>query len=435
MKVLLLLGFVAVALAEVARFDGEKVIRIRPKTEEHVTIIKEIADSVEVVVSSEVDIHVSAAHADIVSTLLLQSELEHEVLVEDLQASVEDQLDNQEISPRSYNYMKYNSWDKVEAWISSMAASNPSLMTTEVIGQTFEGRSMTVMKIGKQSSSTKPAIFLDCGIHAREWISPAFCQWFVKEAMETYGSDAQMTSLLDQMDVIVLPVFNIDGYVYTWTNNRMWRKTRSRRSGSSCIGADPNRNFDAGWCTTGASSNPCSDTYCGAKAESEVEVKAVADYIRKHLSTIKAYLTVHSYSQLLLFPYSYTYQLAEHHSELVGAPAARCSPSHFHTFTHITPPCYLLWQHQALAEGASKALRSLYGTQYTSGPGAVTIYPAAGGSDDWAYDLGVKYSYTFELRDTGRYGFLLPESQIKPTCEETMLAVKYIAAHVQKNLY
>ncbi|KAI1891416.1 hypothetical protein AGOR_G00143600 [Albula goreensis] len=417
MKVLLLLGFVAVALAEVARFDGEKVIRIRPKTEEHVTIIKEIADSVEldfwnpegpeqVVVSSEVDIHVSAAHADIVSTLLLQSELEHEVLVEDLQASVEDQLDNQEISPRSYNYMKYNSWDKVEAWISSMAASNPSLMTTEVIGQTFEGRSMTVMKIGKQSSSTKPAIFLDCGIHAREWISPAFCQWFVKEAMETYGSDAQMTSLLDQMDVIVLPVFNIDGYVYTWTNNRMWRKTRSRRSGSSCIGADPNRNFDAGWCTTGASSNPCSDTYCGAKAESEVEVKAVADYIRKHLSTIKAYLTVHSYSQLLLFPYSYTYQLAAHHSELLQ-----------------------------VAEGASKALRSLYGTQYTSGPGAVTIYPAAGGSDDWAYDLGVKYSYTFELRDTGRYGFLLPESQIKPTCEETMLAVKYIAAHVQKNLY
>ncbi len=61
--------------------------------------------------------------------------------------------------------------------------------------------------------------------------------------------------------------------------------------------------------------------------------------------------------------------------------------------------------------------------------------PAAGGSDDWAYDLGVKYSYTFELRDEGRYGFLLPESQIKPTCEETMLAVKYIASHVLNNLY
>ena len=36
-------------------------------------------------------------------------------------------------------------------------------------------------QLGKKSSVTKPAIFMDCGIHAREWISPAFCQWFVKE--------------------------------------------------------------------------------------------------------------------------------------------------------------------------------------------------------------------------------------------------------------
>ncbi|KAG7487497.1 hypothetical protein MATL_G00024180 [Megalops atlanticus] len=417
MKVLLLLGFVAVALAEVTRFDGEKVFRLRPRTEEHVAIIKEMAEGMEVDfwnpespdlvdVDSDVDIHVNAAYADIVDNLLQQSELPYEVLVDDLQDAVDAQMDSQEISPRSHNYMKYNTWEKIEAWISSMASANPSLISKQVIGTTFEGRSMTVLKIGKKSSSTKPAIFLDCGIHAREWISPAFCQWFVNEAVSTYGSDAEMTTLLDQMDVIVLPVFNIDGYVYTWTNNRMWRKTRSRRPGSSCVGADPNRNFDAGWCTTGASSNPCSDTYCGSKAESEVEVKAVADFIRQNRSIIKAYLTVHSYSQLLLFPYSYTYQLAEHHSELMS-----------------------------VAEGAAKALRSLYGTRYTSGPGATTIYPAAGGSDDWAYDLGVKYSYTFELRDTGRYGFLLPESQIKPTCEETMLAVKYIAAHVLKNLY
>ncbi|MCM8651638.1 hypothetical protein MZO44_16265, partial [Lactiplantibacillus sp. E932] len=121
---------------------------------------------------------------------------------------------------------------------------------------------------------------------------------------------------------------------------------------------------------------------------------------------IKSYLTIHSYSQMLLFPYSYKYDLAAHHSELLS-----------------------------VSQGAIAALRSLYGTRYTSGPGAVTIYPSAGGSDDWAYDLGVKYSYTFELRDEGRYGFLLPESQIKPTCEETMLAVKYIANHVLNNPY
>lgn len=59
---------------------------------------------------------------------------------------------------------------------------------------------------------------------------------------------------------------------------------------------------------------------------------------------------------------------------------------------------------------------------------------APGGSDDWAYDLGIKYSFTFELRDTGTYGFLLPPREIKPTCLEALSAVKEIAQHVLQNL-
>ena len=68
----------------------------------------------------------------------------------------------------------------------------------------------------------------------------------------------------------------------------------------------------------GASNNPCSDTFCGYAPESEIEVKNVANFIRRNKSVIKAYLTIHSYSQLLLFPYSYTYELAADHSELVS---------------------------------------------------------------------------------------------------------------------
>ena len=59
---------------------------------------------------------------------------------------------------------------------------------------------------------------------------------------------------------------------------------------------------------------------------------------------------------------------------------------------------------------------------------------APGGSDDWAYDLGIKYSFTIELRDTGTYGFLLPPHEIKPTCLEALSAVKEIAQHVLENL-
>ncbi|XP_026218810.1 carboxypeptidase B [Anabas testudineus] len=416
MKVLLLFGLVAVALAGTTRFEGEKVFRLKPVLDKHVTLIKDLARRVQVdfwrpesaelvTIDIDVDIRVPAMYLDMVYTILQQNDMDHEVLIEDLQATVDAQADNHP-STRAHSYTKYNNWDTIRSWIASISSSNANLISSQVIGNTYGGLPMTVLKLGKTSSANKPAIFMDCGIHAREWISPAFCQWFVKEALSTYGSDAQMTSLLNQMDVFVLPVFNIDGYDFTHKSDRMWRKTRSKNSGSSCIGTDPNRNFNAGWCTTGASSNPCSDTYCGSSPESEIEVKNVANFIRKNKSIIKAYLTIHSYSQLLLFPYSYTYKLAADHSELLK-----------------------------VAEGASAALRSLYGTSYTSGPGAATIYPAAGGSDDWAYDEGVKYSYTFELRDTGRYGFLLPESQIEPTCKETMLAVKYIAAYVQNNLY
>ncbi|KFP47475.1 Carboxypeptidase B [Cathartes aura] len=259
--------------------------------------------------------------------------------------------------------------------------------------------------MGKRGPNKK-AIFMDCGFHAREWISPAFCQWFVKETVETYGKDTVMTTLLNSLDFYVLPVVNIDGYVYTWTKDRMWRKTRSKNAGGPCLGTDPNRNFNAAWCTLGASKNPCDSTYCGSAPESEKETKALADFIREHLSTVKAYLTIHSYSQLLLFPYSYTHELPSNYEEL-----------------------------NSIAHAASKQLASLYNTKYTYGPGATTIYPAAGGSDDWAYDQGIKYSFTFELRDTGRYGFILPESQIKPTCEETLLAVKYIANYVLEHLY
>lgn len=58
---------------------------------------------------------------------------------------------------------------------------------------------------------------------------------------------------------------------------------------------------------------------------------------------------------------------------------------------------------------------------------------APGGSDDWAYDLGIKYSFTIELRDTGSFGFLLPPQLIQPTCLEVLTAIKTITRHVIKN--
>uniref|UniRef100_A0A8D0FUJ5 Carboxypeptidase B1 n=1 Tax=Strix occidentalis caurina TaxID=311401 RepID=A0A8D0FUJ5_STROC len=300
---------------------------------------------------------------------------------------------------RNKDISKFNLlFKQIAAWTANIAAQNPDLVSRSVIGKTYEGRPMYLLKVSAFGPNKK-AIFMDCGFHAREWISPAFCQWFVKE----------VSKLNDKKIFYKIPLLELSlSFDLCFTilfQDRMWRKTRSKNAGSSCIGTDPNRNFNAGW-SIGASKKPCDPTYCGSAPESEKETKALADFIREHLSTVKAYLTVHSYSQLLLFPYSYTYKLPLNYEEL-----------------------------NSIARAASKELASLYNTKYTYGPGATAIYPAAGGSDDWAYDQGIKYSFTFELRDTGRYGFILPESQIKPTCEETLLAVKYIANYVLEHLY
>ncbi|XP_036612719.1 carboxypeptidase B [Trichosurus vulpecula] len=416
---LTLLILISVGLASAhhsgEHFEGEKVFRVSIEDEKQVHLMHVLAhraqidfwkpDSVsQIRPESTTDFRVKADQVAEVEHFLEENGLTHEVFISDLNKLVTNQFDSL-VRASGHSYEKYNTWEKIEAWTEQIATENPEFVSRSVIGTTFEGRSMYLLKIGK-AGSNNPAIFIDCGFHAREWISPAFCQWFVREAVLNYGTGSRIANILDRLDFYVLPVFNVDGYVYSWTEERLWRKTRSVRSGTSCVGTDPNRNFDAGWCETGASTSPCSETYCGPTVESEPETKALVNFINQNLDSIKAYLTIHSYSQMLIFPYSKSYALAKDHTELNN-----------------------------LAKATVKELASLYGTKYTYGAGAASNYPAAGGSDDWAYDQGIKYSFTFELRDTGRYGFLLPESQIKATSEETLLAVEYIADYVLENLY
>uniref|UniRef100_UPI00398EBA0B carboxypeptidase B-like n=1 Tax=Pristiophorus japonicus TaxID=55135 RepID=UPI00398EBA0B len=419
MEGLLFLGFVAAIVVgnPFGRYSGDKVFRLKLENEQQLEFIRNVSRAVEidfwqphsvelVTTNSSVDFRVGADWASDIQTGLEEIGLRYEILIENLQILIENQLDQKGSRSASYDYERYHNWDQIESWTANVANENPSLISRIEIGRSYEGRGIYLLRVGKRTGCVKPAIFMDCGIHAREWISPAFCQWFVKEAIRSYGTKSTLNTLVNELDFLVVPVINVDGYVYSWTTDRLWRKTRSKNPGSTCVGTDPNRNFDAKWCSTGASRNPCDYTYCGSNVESEKEVKAVANYIRNHRSIIKAYLTMHSYSQLCLFPYSYTNSLAVNHVEL-----------------------------NSLAMNAVTALTSLYGTHYTYGPGGGTLYLAAGGSDDWAYDLGIKYSFTFELRDTGKHGFLLPDTLIRPTCEETMLAINYIATYVLNHPY
>lgn len=67
----------------------------------------------------------------------------------------------------------------------------------------------------------------------------------------------------------------------------------------------------------GASDNPCSEIYHGPHPNSEVEVKSVVDFIQEH-GNFKCFIDLHSYSQLLMYPYGYTVKKAPDADELVS---------------------------------------------------------------------------------------------------------------------
>nr|XP_044987260.1 mast cell carboxypeptidase A [Jaculus jaculus] len=401
------------ALAPV-RFDREKVFRVRPQDDKQANIVKDLAKSNEldfwypdathhVATNMTVDFRASEKESQSIQSALEQSNVHFEILIHDLQEEVEKQFDVEDDAPGRHSYAKYNDWGKIVAWTEKMVKKCPEMVSRIQIGSTVENNPLYILKVGKRAGRQK-AIFMDCGIHAREWVSPAFCQWFVYQATKSYGKNKIMTKLLDQMNFYILPVFNVDGYIWSWTQNRMWRKNRSRNRNSTCIGTDLNRNFDVSWSSSPNTNNPCLETYRGPAPESEKETRAVTAFIRSHLKSIRAYITFHSYSQMLLYPYGYTPRLPPNHEDL--AKVGRI---------------------------ATEALSTRYETRYVYGPIASTIYPTSGSSLDWAYDLGIKHTFAFELRDKGKFGFLLPESRIKPTCRETMLAVKFIAKYILKH--
>lgn len=124
-----------------------------------------------------------------------------------------------------------------------MHTQYPSVTDLFSIGKSFEGRELMALKITKNSSN--PIVFIDANIHAREWISSATAVWVINEILSS--TDPAVRSVVDQVTFIIIPMLNPDGYIYTYYEDRMWRKTRSTHSSLLCTGADPNRNFAYNW--------------------------------------------------------------------------------------------------------------------------------------------------------------------------------------------
>lgn len=287
----------------------------------------------------------------------------------------------------------------IETYINDLAAARPDLCEVIDIGNSIGGRTIRVLHITGAGEGPKPGVFYHSLIHAREWITAPVVLYLANHLVENYDTNPCVQALVDQTDFYLAPCVNPDGYEFTWTTYRMWRKNR-KLNGDGTYGVDLNRNFGYQWGALpggGSSGTPSNDTYRGPSPFSELETQAIRDFVVAH-PNINAYMDYHSYSQLLMWPWGYTPSL----------------PPDNATFA-------------AVGNVMQQLILDVHGMYYQPGPANTTIYQANGVSVDWAYGVEDILAYTIELRDTGDFGFLLPPEQIVPTCEENLPGILYLS--------
>ncbi|CAD5209555.1 unnamed protein product [Bursaphelenchus xylophilus] len=314
-----------------------------------------------------------------------------------------------------YDFQQYGSYSQITSWMRKLARKYPDILQFISIGKTHEGRSIEGLEIGTKRPN-KRVFWIDGGIHAREWAASHTALHFIHQLVSKYGRDANTTKYLEDLTWVIIPLLNPDGYEFTRSstnpNVRLWRKNRSPLHCSHdqwgrkrcCKGVDLNRNFDFHFKETGSSDDPCSEIYQGTEAFSEPEARAVRDAVlsNRYRGRIDGFVTLHTYSQIWIHPYG-------HRKDSY--------PGDVQDLYNI-------------GKKATSALNKLYGTKYVVGSGADTLYPASGGSEDWAKQYAnVKYVYLLELRPDEKNwdGFILDEQQLIPTALETWAGVKVVA--------
>jgi len=412
---LVALGVLALAQTQTVRYDNHQVWRLHvdPENLLHRDVVRGLHETrvwkIDFWSDHGADIRVPPEISDAVAAFLRRNNVEWDVMIPNIQTLIDQEAAYHEFArslesagPYDPFFNDYHNLDDLNAFVVQLVGNHTDIAKIVQVASTYQGR--TVNGVVIQGKAPTTAIYIEGGIHAREWVAHASVTFVLYRLLTGYGTDQTITQLVDSIQFHVVPCLNQDGYVYTWTGDRMWRKTMSPNPGSSCFGTDPNRNWDNHWCEQGASRDPCDDAYCGRKAFSEIEVQSIANYVLK-VGNIKGFIDFHSYSQLWMQPYGWT---AAKPKDYDGQ--------------------------RALGLGAVAAIKKSHGKTYQEGSIYTIIYPASGSSADWAYDqANCTYPYGVELRDTGQYGFLLPANQIVPTGEEVLAAFismcQYILAH------
>lgn len=343
-------------------------------------------------------------------------------------------------------FRNYQPLSVIIPWMRLLSSLFPTHVRMINIGVSYEGRDIPALRVGvhptnsEKSSAPRKTIIITGGSHAREWISTSSVNYIAYSFITAYGKSPSMTKLLEKFDWIFIPTLNPDGYVYTWETDRLWRKNRQQTGIRFCKGVDLDRTFGFEWDGTSPKNNPCSESFAGEAPFQGVESRRFATWVRNETeqnhAEIVAFLDFHSYSQQVLYPYSYsctsTPPLLENLEELaIGiAKAIRLTNGHSYGVTSACEGSVLVESH----ENKTNGVNGNKNTQRYKHEVWPRMESGGGSALDWIFhEIRARYAYQIKLRDTGSYGFLLPSRNIVPTGKEAFSAVKYLGEFLLKN--
>lgn len=299
----------------------------------------------------------------------------------------------------------YRPLETINAWLDIIQQTFPDYVKIEEIGETYEYRTYKVIHFSIPDSDPshkhRKTIVVTGGVHAREWISVSSVLYLLY-AMLSYYND-HPSDYYTQLDFMFIPVTNPDGYAYTWNSDRLWRKNRQETTFPKCFGIDIDHSYDYHF--TRSSDWACGEEYSGEAPFEAFESSIWNEYLNRtnENHTIYGFIDLHSYSQEILYPLSYSCTERPRDEENLIE----------------------------LAYGISKAIRLQSGKNYNVLPACVDkdldLLPdlGAGTALDFMYHNKAFWAYQFKLRDSGNHGFLLPGKYIEPVGKEVFAAMRY----------
>lgn len=154
---------------------------------------------------------------------LTQNEVRHDLTIKDVEPSLQKARMERIESRKSIralsdendpNFEVYWSYEEMKSFTIRLAQQYPNLVKRDVIGQSIEGRDIFGLRISSGSDfGRKPIIFIDAGVHAREWVGHQSALYLINQLVTNATVTAELVS---KVDWVIVPIANPDGEFATW---------------------------------------------------------------------------------------------------------------------------------------------------------------------------------------------------------------------------